>query len=196
LNALGRCRTSARRRGLGGLLAMMVITAVVASPATAQDPPDRRGGGRDRAELEQRFRAQMEHMVQERLGLDDAALEGLRGVTSGFDERRRALGRAEYATSRRVEELLAQDSPDDAEARELLDRMAELRADESALFAEEQEALLQVLTPTQVLQLHDLRRQLGQRIRALRSRRDGDGGRRRRGPGSEEPAPKWLERGM
>jgi Spy/CpxP family protein refolding chaperone len=168
---------------------------VVASPVVAQDPPERRGGGRDRAELEQRFRARMDRMVQERLGLDDAAIEELRGVTSGFDERRRALGRAEYATSRRVEALLAEGSTNDSEARELLDRMAQLRVDESALFAEEQDALLEVLTPTQVLQLHALRRELGDRIRALRNRRDGEG-RRRPGGGGGEPFPPWLEPGM
>jgi hypothetical protein len=59
--------------------------------------------------------------------------------------------------------------------------MVDLRAREAQLFAEEQEALRAVLTPVQILELHALRAQIGQRIRALRGGRDGRSERRGRG---------------
>jgi hypothetical protein len=65
-----------------------------------------------------------------------------------------------------------------------MERMAELRLQEAELFRAEQEALLEVLTPTQVLGLQALRQELGQRIRALRGGPGGDErGRRPGGPG-------------
>jgi hypothetical protein len=64
--------------------------------------------------------------------------------------------------------------------------VAELRLQEATLFREEQEALLAVLTPVQLLRLQDLRQELGQRIRALRGGRDGDFD-RRRGPAPGGP---------
>jgi hypothetical protein len=64
--------------------------------------------------------------------------------------------------------------------------MWELRREEAELFREEQEALLDVLTPIQVLRLQELRQDLGQRIRALgggRGGRPGSGVSPSRGPG-------------
>ena len=180
-------RLSTGRRGAGPLvraLLLGLLAAVsVAAPVAAQRGPDTRRG-QDRAQLEQRFRAHMARMVQERLGLDDAQAQVLGEVMRSFETRRRELGRAEFQTRRQVEALVEQGAGNDAEARELLDRLVELRAQESALFAEEQAALLEVITPTQVLQLHELRSELGRRIRALRSRGDGDGRGRRRGGGN------------
>lgn len=164
------------------LLALLTAVSVTA-PLAAQRGPDSRRG-QDRAQLEQRFRAQMARMVQERLDLDDVQAEALGEVMRSFEDRRRELGRAEFETRRQVETLVEQGAGDDAVARELLDRLVELRTQESVLFAEEQAALLQVITPTQVLQLHELRSELGRRIRALRSRGDRDGRGRRRGGGN------------
>lgn len=171
---------SAAHFGLLGLT-LLVTFVGTAGELSAQRQQDQRRGP-DRQELERRFRAQMARLVQERLGLDDAGAAALREVTDRFDGRRRELGRAEFQTRRRVEALVEQGSGDAEEARALVERLVELRAQESALFAEEQAALLEVLTPVQVLQLHELREELGRRIRALRSRGD-DRGRRRGGRG-------------
>ena len=162
---------------------LLVLLAVMgsASPIMAQRAPESRRGQQDRAELEQRFRAHMARMIQERLGLDDAGAEELGDLVRSFEVRRRELAREEMATRRRVEALVDEDSvdPGDAgEARKLVDRLVELRARESALFAEEQAALLDMLTPRQVLQLHELRSEIGRRIRALRNRGERRGGRR------------------
>ena len=72
---------------------------------------------------------------------------------------------------------------DEAEAQELPNRMAELREQEAALFAEEQAALLQILPATKVLQLQTVREEMGRRIRNLRR-----GGERGRRPGGGGPS--------
>lgn len=169
------------RRWLVGAALSLIVAGGLSSPVAAQRSRDRPRTPEERAELEQRFRARMDRMVQERLGLDESEGEALSEVTQRFDQRRRVLGQEEAMARRQVEELMASDDGDDAQARALLDRLVTLRNDESALFAEEQAALLEVLTPVQVLELHDFRRELGQRIRALRNRDDGEPRNRRRG---------------
>ena len=89
---------------------------------------------------------------------------------------------------RRVEALMLEGGQDQSEAAELLERMSVLRIQEAELFQAEQEALLEILTPVQVLQYVSLREQLGQRIRRLRGqagRGDGRGG--GRGGGDVRP---------
>jgi len=170
-----------RRSGFS--LALVFTMAFVVLPTTSH-AQDRGSRTQDREEMEQRFRRQMGRMIQERLGLDDAQSEALSDVVRGFDGRRRELGRAEMAARRRVEALLLEGGQDDAEAQELLTRMIELRAEEAQLFALEQEALLEVLSPVQVLQLQSLREDLGRRIRSLRGR---EGPPSRRRGGNEDP---------
>lgn len=156
------------------------------APLQAQRGRDGRHGGgmQGRAELEQRMRAQMARMIRDRLELTDDQAERLSEVTEGFMGRRRELARSEQATRRRVEALMLEGGEDDDEARELLARVTELRTREAALFVEEQAALLEVLTPVQVLRMQELRKQLGQRIRSLRGRgNDQPRARRRGGPG-------------
>jgi Spy/CpxP family protein refolding chaperone len=176
-------------RGLGGrfLIVGLMVGLVSAVPVEAQRGTGRRGGGmQNRAELEQRVRAQMGRMMQQRLGLTEDQAAELSEVVGSFDERRAELARAELAARRRVEALVLEGGEDDSEARELLTRMADLRQQEAAIFAEEQHALLEVLSPLQVLEMHGLREQIGQRIRALRGGRDDSAGSRRgRGRGGE-----------
>ena len=169
-----------------GTLLTAFVAATLAWPAVLEaqqvDPQLRRG--QDREQLEQRIRAQMGRMMRDRLGLEEEQAEELAGVVQDFDGRRRELFSLEQATRRRVEALLRDGSDDPDEAAELMERMAELRLQEAELFRAEQEALLEVLTPTQVLGLQALRQELGQRIRALRGGPGGDErGRRPGGPG-------------
>ncbi len=166
---------------LGFRVTLALMTALVVLPAHGE-AQNRGGRPQNRQEMEQRVRRQMARMIQERLELDDAQAEALSAVVRGFDGRRRELGRAETAVRRRVEALMLEGGEDDAEAQRLLARMIELRAEEAQLFALEQEALLEVLSPIQVLQLQSLREDLGQRIRSLRGG-NGPPARRRGGNG-------------
>ena len=181
----------------GFRLAAALITALVVIPTGVQ-AQNRNDRSQDRQQMEQRFRRQTARMIQQRLGLDDVTSQALSEVIRGFDGRRRELGRAEMAVRRRVEALLLEGEEDGAEAEELLERTIELRAEEARLFADEQEALLDVLRPVQVLQLQSLREDLGRRIRALRGR-DGPAARRRGGMGDRgwvTPAPEDAASGL
>lgn len=150
-----------------------VTVATLAAPLEGQERRGRRGAPQDREQIQERIRAEMARMIQERLGLTDDESARLGEVMDRFQEQRRELWRSEQATRRRVEALMLEGGDDPAEARDLLGRLVELRAEESRLFASEQEALLEVLTPTQVLRLHAVREQMGRRIRELRGRRGG-----------------------
>lgn len=167
------------------VLALVVAMSVTVLPATAQEPDRERRSytEEEREAMMERIRAYMARTIQERLELDDAASENLSQVIQQYDRRRRALGRAESQVRRRVEEVVEQSEPDNELAAELLADMASLQRQESDLFAEEQAALLEVLTPLQVLQLQELREDMGRRIRSLRGRYEGDG---RRGRGGDD----------
>ncbi|MGE0159198.1 MAG: hypothetical protein AB7T31_07260 [Gemmatimonadales bacterium] len=164
-------RARCARRGAAWAL---LLSTLVPATLVAQRP----GQGRDdvdRAQLEQRVRAQMGRLMRERLGLDEAESQRLSQVVESFDGRRRELFAEEQATRRSVETVL-RSGDDQDEAEELITRMWELRREEAELFREEQEALLDVLTPIQVLRLQELRQDLGQRIRALGGGRGGRSG--------------------
>ncbi|MBM4185338.1 MAG: hypothetical protein FJ207_14170 [Gemmatimonadetes bacterium] len=164
-----------------------VVLLLAASPlgASAQGGAQRRPSG-DRAQLEERVRAQMGRVMRERLGLTEEQATRLSEVTQEFEEERREIFALEQATRRRVQALLLEGGTDQDEARELIARMGELREREARLFRDEQDTLLDVLTPVQVLRLQELRQDLGQRIRALGGR-DGQppGGAGGRGSGRD-----------
>ncbi|MSR21161.1 MAG: hypothetical protein EXR91_09320 [Gemmatimonadetes bacterium] len=170
-----RMKTHVRLLLIGTLMASGFLPAALEAQAGG---PGRRGDG-NRAQLEERVRAQMGRVMREGLGLDEEQATRLSAVVQDFDGQRRELFALEQATRRRVEALLLEGGNDQDEARELIGRMGELREQEAEVFRSEQAALLEVLTPVQVLRLQELRQDLGQRIRALGGRNGAPGG----GPG-------------
>jgi len=163
-----------------GVVSLLALSGVGQALVAQERGSNRSRSSEERAELEQRFRAQMNRMLKERLAIGDAELTRLNDVLRPYDQRRRELGREERSIQRETNDFIVQGGADEDAAQALLSRLAELRVRESALFQEEQAALLGVLTPLQVLQFHSFREQMGERIRQLRGRRD-DNGRRRRG---------------
>jgi Spy/CpxP family protein refolding chaperone len=158
-------------RHVRGTALLLLAAALLPWDAAAQ----RRGGG-NRAQLEERVRAEMARVTRERLGLDEAEAQELSEVMQSFESRRRELFAEEQATRLRVEAVLRGGGSDQDEARDVITRMWELRGEEVELFREEQEALLDVLTPVQLLRLQELRQDFGRRIRALGGGRGGRGG--------------------
>ncbi len=152
------------------LIGVLAVSAFLPVALLAQAGGQGRRGDADRAQLEERVRAQMGRIMRERLGLDEEQAIRLSAVVEDFDGQRRELFGLEQGTRRRVEALLLEGGRDQDEARQLIDRMGELREQEAELFRAEQEALLEVLTPVQVLRLQELRQDLGRRIRALGGR--------------------------
>lgn len=133
------------------------------------------GPGMDRAEMQRRIQLRFGEIVRNELGLDEHEARALGDIVRSFQEerqalvlrerqlRRRALGQAGGGAPARRERLLP-----DEEARELLGEMAELRVAEAELYRREQERLLEVLTPGQVVRFHVLREEMAERLRRIR----------------------------
>lgn len=166
------------RCGVGRMVVVAAFGALLlpASGAAQGGMPGRHG----RAELEQRVRARFGQMVRERLNLTDEQAQRLGQVVQGFQDDRRSLARSEGSVRHRVQALLLESNPSEEEARTLLDSMAALREREVRLSSQEEDSLLTVLSPSQLLRFNVLREEMGARIRQLR-RGGGPPGRGSRG---------------
>ncbi len=171
----GRVRSALRRWTMP--LAMTV--ALVAAPAAGR-AQQRPRGGPPREELEERVRARFAEMVKQRLGLTDQQEKKLTEVVMSFQGDRRDLARRERALHDRIDSLhLGSDAPSapPGEAKAVLDEMMRLRERELELSRKEQDQLLKVLSPLQVLEFHQLREDMADRIRRARENRRGGPGR-------------------
>jgi hypothetical protein len=155
-------------------LVVLVTLLAVAQPGAAQRS---RGGSSQqpsRAEMERRIRENYEQQVRERLGLNEEQARELNEAVMTFQEERLALQRREAALKRRLEGqggggrrgpvVLA-----DTQAREVLQEMLALENDETDLFNREQERLLELLTPSQLVSYYLLREQFAETLRRARS---------------------------
>lgn len=158
------------------LLAGFALSLMTVTPLEGQR--GRRGGRRgppppERAGLQQRVRVRMDEMIRERLDLTEKEWEEIGDEARGFEQERGALMRQEQALRLRVDALILEGSEDDEEAGEILDRLITLRRQELELFQREQERLLEILSPSQLVRFQNMREQLGEQIRRLRGGRDG-----------------------
>lgn len=175
--------------------ALVAGLALVSALAVADGPLQAQSGGQgrprmDRSDLERRIRARFAEIIQERLGLTDAEAGDLDMALRSFDDDRRRLRAEEMDLRRRVGAFVQGGVDDDATARAILAAMADLRTREEALLAREQEALLEVLSPAQLVRFHAVREELNQRVQRLRSRE----GPRRRPGGGDAHHPSWPVR--
>ena len=180
---------SIRRLRVGAMVLSLGLMGVL--PLAAQRMP---GGGRpqDRQDLEQRVRARFAENMRRRLGLTVDQAGALEAVVGGLQADRMALRRDEEALRRRMEVILTDEQSTEQEAAEVLQRMAELRLREARLFQDEQEQLLGILTPVQVVRFHAMREQLAARIQQLRGGAPGPG----RRPGGMDGPPGFLPPGF
>ena len=150
---------------LGGALALVCLPAGI----VAQQPP-----GPGRLQLERQVWARFGEIVRERLGLTAEDQSELGEVLRTYQEDREALALREAQLQRRVlsESLLTarEVAPllTDDEARAILSEMEAIRDEERRLAAAEQERLLELLTPSQLVRFYALRDALNQRTRGLR----------------------------
>jgi Spy/CpxP family protein refolding chaperone len=154
-------------------LAVALVAGLVLVPVVGAQVPGRR---MDREQLEQRVRERMAHMIQERLQLSDEEGSRLNQVMDELHDQRRQLRTEERALRQRLQGYVQAHEVDQDEARAIVMRMAELREEEAHLFRTEQERLLEILTPDQLLTLNRLRDQMSQRLRELRGQRPGRNG--------------------
>lgn len=158
-----------RNLPLAATVAALVLTLAGADlDAQQRRGPGPRGQGQDRAQLEQRVRARFALMIRQRLSLTEEQAERLDSAMESFTDRRQRLFQEEQSLRSRRDAILLDPEPSREEAGELLRRMGELRSEEARLFQEEQEALLEILDPVQLVRLHAMREQLGQRVQQLR----------------------------
>ena len=146
-----------------------VILACSLSPtaATAQQ-----GGAR--LQLERQIWARFGEIVNERLDLSEEAQREMAEILRTYREDREALALREAQLQRRVvTEGVLTDSElaplvSDDEAREILAEMESIRDEERRLAGAEQERLLELLSPSQLVQFYALREALNQRAAGLR----------------------------
>jgi Spy/CpxP family protein refolding chaperone len=120
----------------------------------------------NRQEMVRRIQERFRNRLAEQLELDRAQREALGEVFTEFGGARAELLSERRAVSGEVRELLTGDRSEDG-ALALLERLRELRRQEEDLLVQEEERLLEVLEPSQVLQLQSLRDQFGNQIRRL-----------------------------
>jgi len=163
------------RRGLGGAILTLVLMGT-ASPSVLLA----QGGGSaldqmSRQELLQHIQRQFEERIAEELELTAEQRAMLPGVMADFARARAELQPRRAAFMARVGALLVSNGPED-EAMALIREGRSLRDSESALLLAEEERLLQVLDPSQVLLLQVLRDQFGDLIRVVGAGMQGSGG--------------------
>ena len=163
-----RARIAAAFLGLGLILGPAMLEAQVGPPG--------RGMGRQRQQLERQIRLRFQEMVREQLGLSDETLQSVQGVMQSFQEERMELGRAQASVRHRLQDPGLQNVGDD-DAMALLSEMVLLQERELELYRQEQEQLLVLLSPSQLVRFYALREGINRRIQEMR------GGRGRGSPG-------------
>jgi hypothetical protein len=158
------------RRRFSVILALGLLLAGPVVASAQVTPP---GGQRQRRQLEQRLRARYGQMVRTQLGLSQDEFVALQGVMESFREHRMALSQAEASLRHRLRDP-GLESLGDPEAMDLLGEMIRVQEEELDLYRREQEELLRVLSPSQLVLFYRLRDQLGRQVDQLR---------RGRGPG-------------
>lgn len=153
-------------RWAAGTALVCALALAGAVPLEAQRIPP--GGNPDRTALERRVQARFAELIQQRLELSDADAARLSQTMESFGAQRRQLHMEERVVRTRLEAFLQDPAATDEEALGLLQNMEGMRERETQLLRAEQEALLRVLTPLQLVRLHGMRAQLGERIQQLR----------------------------
>jgi hypothetical protein len=124
-----------------------------------------------------RIQERFQNRLATRMELDRDERAFLADVFTEFGEARAELTPQRRALAAEILEFMSSDRDDD-HALALIEELRDLRQQEANLLIEEENRLLEVLRPSQVLELQSLRDQFGNQIRRL----DSPAGRDSRGP--------------
>lgn len=149
---------------LGALAVAVALVALHSDDGLAQ--VGRLGGNPNRAAMEQRIQRQFQERLARELELTADQREDLADVLRDYATARAELLPRRRALGLEMRELLEGDQSEDR-ALELLRELRDIREAEADLLEEEEDRLLEVLTPIQVLRLQSLRDQFGEQIRSL-----------------------------
>lgn len=149
---------------------LIAVPGLLEAQRRGRNPP--RGQGRGRIEMEQRVRATFQRRLFADLGLTTTERSSVQEVMATFRQHRVDFAQRERETRERVQDLRARrvdgEEIPEAEAREALEAITQLRQEEAQLFMDEKDALLQTLRPDEVLRLFQARDAFADRIRRLR----------------------------
>ena len=149
----------------------LLLGGVGAAHAQATDAPP------NRAQLERRVRQVFLNRLRQELRLTPDEVEALQAVIRWSEAERQQIAADTRILGTRVTDFLRAGGMEQ-EARELLEIRVDLQAREAALFRAEQDRLLEVMSPPQVVRFYEIRDELNDRIRRLRAevqRRRGGG---------------------
>jgi Spy/CpxP family protein refolding chaperone len=148
-------------------LVMVIGTLGVPVSVEAQDPGPRADREMSRQQMQERVQRTFEERMARALDLTEEQQDRMRDALADSREARRELmpRRRELQVEARL--FLREDRGDDDRARELIRARRELREAEFRLQRDEEERLLQILSPSQVLRMQMLRDEFGERIRRL-----------------------------
>ena len=162
-------------KGIHWILALTLVggLGLSASATAAQNRQQRTPlSQQERQELERRVRQQFDHRLREGLGLNQEEQQQFQRLIQDYRDRRLELSLERRQLQVRLRrEGRRQDLTDD-EARVMLQASLELADREATLLREEQAALLEILSPAQLVQLYQWREALTQRLRRLQGRGD------------------------
>ena len=155
------------------LAGMLVLGPAAAEAQVRPGGPPRQAP--QRQELERRLMQGLSRLMQEQLGLSQEELNALQRTMQSFRENRMALAMEQASLRHRLRDpALAEMSQE--EAREILAGMVRVQEEELALYRKEQGALLEVLSPQELVQFYRIRDEWGQEIQRMRQRRGPGGG--------------------
>ena len=164
-------------RRIAVAIALLSCASLPALEASAQ--PRDSNSSQDRRELVDRIQERFRNRIARELQLDDEQREVLGEVFSAYARSRAELLPRRRELEREIAEHLEDGSASEEDAMGLIDEMRALREREAELRLQEEDRLLEALSPSQVLRLQSLRDQFGNQIRRLRGDvgPDGRGGR-------------------
>lgn len=160
-------------KGVSVLVFVAFMSMVPVFSAAQVTPPP--GGQRQRLELERRLQQGFHRSIQNQLGFDQAKMIAVQGVMQSFQEERQVLNRAQASLRFRLRDPALKDMPEE-EARGFLQEMVNLQRQELELYQKEQDELLKILTPVELILFYRAREDLGQRVQQLRQGRGQGGG--------------------
>jgi ribosomal protein L16 Arg81 hydroxylase len=151
-------------------MAVVMLLACTWGSATAQRP-DAPGAER-RAQLEQRFQAQMASMLRERLALTDDQLQRLMETNARFERRRRDLVTQERQLRMSLRrELQRGDNADQQRIAQVIEQTIQVQRGRLQLLEEEQRELSTFLSPRQRAMFLGMQEQVRQRAEEMRRQR-------------------------
>jgi hypothetical protein len=169
-------------RQVTGLI-LIAIGVLLPGGLEAQGGPP---GGRQRQQLERRLEMGFARIVQNRLGLTAEEMAEVQSVMQSFRSDRQEINRAQASLRYRLRDPGLEQASDQA-SRDLLAEMIRVQEAELDLYRREQQELLTVLTPNQVVRFYGLREEWGRRIQELRQPGGSRGPGAGRGPGGGAP---------